>query len=204
MLDQLERFLAVGGYLPHGYCINWSPPLLTTFVVSDVLIFLAYFSMPAALIYFARQRQDFPYRWLLWMFAAFIMACGSTHLMDAIVLWQPAYGLTALLKAVTAVVSVVTAVVLWPLIPQALKLPSPLQLRHANEELQKEVAERKRIEEALRLAKEAAESANISKSAFLANMSHEIRTPLNAIVGLTHLLQRSRIDHDQRDKLRKL
>jgi PAS domain S-box-containing protein len=157
MIDELSRLLSVNGYLPHGYCLSWSPPLVLTYVVSDILIFLSYFSMPVALAYFARQRKDFPYRWLLVMFAAFIMACGTTHLMGAIILWRPLYGLDALLKAVTAFISVVTAIALWPLIPQALKLPSPKQLRLMNEELQNEIAERKHAEEALRLAKEAAE-----------------------------------------------
>lgn len=157
MIDELSRVLAVSGYLPHGYCISWSPTLLTTYVVSDLLIFLSYFSMPVALGYFAHQRRDFPYRWLLWLFAAFIMACGATHLMGAIVIWQPLYGLDALLKAITALISVLTAVVLWPLIPHALKLPSPEQLRRVNAELQTEVGERKRVEAELQLAKEAAE-----------------------------------------------
>ena len=73
--------------------------------------------MPVALVHFSRQRKDFPYRWLLWMFAAFIMACGASHLMGAIVLWQPMYALEALLKAITAVISVITSIALWPLIP---------------------------------------------------------------------------------------
>ncbi|MGZ5014659.1 MAG: sensor histidine kinase [Methylobacter sp.] len=157
MIDELSRLLTVNGYLPHGYCLSWSPLLVLTYVVSDILIFLSYFSMPLALAYFARRRKDFPYRWLLVMFAAFIMACGTTHLMGAIVLWRPLYGLDALLKAVTALISVVTAIALWPMLPQALKLPSPNQLRLINEELQHEIAERKCVEEALRMAKEAAE-----------------------------------------------
>ncbi|TRZ94620.1 MAG: PAS domain S-box protein, partial [Rhodocyclaceae bacterium] len=157
MIDELSRLLAVTGYLPHGYCISWSPTLLMTYVVSDILIFIAYFSIPVAIGYFAQRRKDFPYRWLLWLFSAFIMTCGVTHLMGAIVLWQPMYGLDALLKAIAAIISVVTAIALWPLIPHALKLPSPDQLKRVNEELQREIAERKRIEEVLRLAKGAAE-----------------------------------------------
>ena len=157
MIAELSRLLAVKGYMPHGYCINWSPPLVWTLVVSDIVTFLSYSSMPVALVYFARRRRDFPYRWLLWLFAAFIIACGSTHLMDAIVLWEPIYGLDALLKAITAVASLITAVVLWPLIPRALKLPSPDQLKRKNDELQREIGERKRAEAELRLAKEAAE-----------------------------------------------
>ena len=46
MIDEISRLLAVNGYLPHGYCINWSPTLLWTFVISDILIFVSYFSMP--------------------------------------------------------------------------------------------------------------------------------------------------------------
>ncbi len=182
MIDELNRLLAVNGYLPHGYCISWSPPLLWTYVVSDVLIFLSYFSMPVALVYFARRRQDFPYRWLLWMFAFFIMACGATHLMGAIVLWQPLYGLDALLKAITALVSVATAAVLWPLMPHALKLPSPGQLMRANEALTIEIAVRKGAEDELRLAKEEAED-SLHKERML--MAAIVESSADAIIGKT-------------------
>lgn len=182
MIDELSRLLAVNGYLPHGYCISWSPPLLMTFVVSDILIFLSYFSMPVALAYFAYRRQDFPYKWLLWAFAAFILACGSTHLMGAIVIWRPMYGLDALLKAITAVISVVTAIILWPLLPHALKLPSPAQLRRVNEQLQSEIAERRKVEEALRVAKEAAEEGLQKERALMAAI---VESSEDAIVGKT-------------------
>ena len=141
--------LDVTHYLPHGYCISWSPSLLFTYVLSDLLIFLSYFSMPIALLYFARQRKDFPYPWLLWMFSAFILACGLTHLMAIVVLWKPLYDLDALLKATTALISVVTAILLWPMVPHALKLPSVAQLQQTNDALHLEISERKRVEEKL-------------------------------------------------------
>lgn len=155
MLEGLNRFLALNGYFPHGYCISWSTPLVSTFVVSDLLIFLSYSSMPAALIYFGHRRQDFPYRWLLGLFAAFIVACGLTHLMDVVVLWVPLYQLSAILKVITAFVSVMTAFVLWPLLFRALKLPSPAQLRQTNEALLSEIDQRERAEKALRLVTDA-------------------------------------------------
>jgi len=108
--------------------------------------------------------------------------CGATHLMGAVVLWLPLYGLDALIKAFTALISVITAVMLWPLIPRALKLPSPDQLRRVNEVLQSEIDERKRMEEALRLAKEMVEL-SLQKERIL--MAAIVESTENAIIGET-------------------
>lgn len=182
MIDQLNLLFAVKDYIPHGYCLSWSPNLVMIYAISDLLIFIAYFSMPLALAYFARRRADFPYQWLLWLFAAFIMACGTTHLMGAIVLWTPLYGLDALLRAATALLSVITAAVLWPLLPHALKLPSPAQLRLINQELQSEIAERNRIEEELRIAKAAAEEGLLRQRMLMAAI---VESSQDAIIGKT-------------------
>ncbi|MBD2438881.1 PAS domain S-box protein [Nostoc sp. FACHB-110] len=112
-------------------------------VISDLLIAIAYFSIPVILIYFVRKRRDVPFDWIFLMFGAFIIACGTTHVMEVITLWHPIYWLSGLLKAITAFVSVTTAIQLFPLLPQLLALPSPAQL-------EAEIAERKRTEEILR------------------------------------------------------
>jgi signal transduction histidine kinase len=99
---------------------------------------------------FLRRRPDLEFGWVLGLFALFILACGTTHLISILVLWVPAYGIEALVKVITAGVSIVTAIVLWPLLPKLVAVPSPSQLQSALDRLHEEVAERQRAEEMLR------------------------------------------------------
>jgi PAS domain S-box-containing protein len=119
-------------------------------IISDSLIALAYYSIPVMLVYFVRKRRDVPFDWIFLMFGSFIVACGTTHVMEVWTLWHPTYWLSGLIKAITAIISLYTAIELVSLIPQALVLPSPAALEMANDQLAKEVAERKRTEEILR------------------------------------------------------
>ncbi len=161
MFDYLERMLSLRGLPPHGYCLLWDPQLVWTHVVADLLIGLAYFSIPVALGVFLTRRRDVQFGWVVWMFAAFIMACGATHFFSILTLWQPAYGIEGLLKLFTALVSVGTAIALWPLLPHALALPSPAQLQLANQQLEARIAERDEALSALRL--EAAERSRVEE-----------------------------------------
>ncbi|RCJ23957.1 hypothetical protein A6S26_20415 [Nostoc sp. ATCC 43529] len=149
-MEFLNNFFSVNQFIPHGHCYLWKPGLVWLHLLSDVLTGLAYYSIPVMLIYFVRKRRDVPFDWMFLMFSTFIVACGTTHLMDVWTLWYPTYWVSGLIKAITAFVSVVTALELVPLIPQALALPSPAQLEAANCQLAKEIAERKRTEEILR------------------------------------------------------
>ena len=133
--------LGGAGFAPHGFCLLWRPELVALHVASDALIALAYFAIPAALWRFTRLRTDLrpSHRRLALLFVIFILSCGVTHLMGIYTLWTPAYGLQAVLKAWTAVISVITAAALPFLVPQFLKIPSPEALSISNGALKAEV-----------------------------------------------------------------
>jgi signal transduction histidine kinase len=128
----VELLTDPSGLTPHGFCLLWEPTLIWTYAVSDIGIGIAYFTIPLALAIFVQRRRDLVFRPIFWLFVAFILLCGATHWLDVLTLWVPAYGLEAIVKSSTAVVSLVTAVALWWQMPQALALPSPAQLREAN------------------------------------------------------------------------
>ncbi|WP_392535426.1 ATP-binding protein [Nostoc sp. C117] len=179
------------GFIPHGHCYLWKTGLVWLHIISDATIALAYYSIPFLLIYFITKRKDVPFNGVFLLFGAFIIACGSGHLMDIWTLWHPDYWIAGSLKALTAIISIYTAFALIYLMPQALMLPSPAQLGAINRALSSEIVQRKRIETELRLAEEVAQNSSQAKSEFLANMSHELRTPLNGILGYTQILQRT-------------
>jgi PAS domain-containing protein len=142
-MQAMINLFGIKDLIPHGYCLSWSPILLWLHVTSDLLIALAYYSIPLMLVYFLRKRKDLPYQWLIIMFAGFIVACGTTHLLSAITIWIPLYWLDGFLKGFTAIISVATAVLMLWVIPRVLTLPSA-------EQLKVEIQQRKTAEEALR------------------------------------------------------
>ncbi len=130
-------------YMAHGYCLLWKPWLVALHAGSDILIFLAYFAIPVAIWIFLRRRQDLELKQLAVLFAAFIFLCGLTHIIQMLTLWWPIYETQGFVKAATAIVSVLTAILVFPLIPKALAIPSPRALQTANEGLRREVAAHK-------------------------------------------------------------
>ncbi len=148
----LEYLFNSGAFLPHGTCLLWRTDLVAVHALGDGLIALSYFSIPVALVVFARRRTDLQYKWLFGLFAVFILACGATHLLGLVTLWQPIYGVHGVVKLMTAFVSLITAIVLWPIIPKALALPSPSHLREVNARLTHEIREREAAQDELQRA----------------------------------------------------
>ena len=151
-MDLLDSFLGRNGFMPHGYCITWRPGVLWSMVGADAVIALAYFTIPLAIVSFVRQRPDAVDSGMSWvprLFIGFIFWCGLTHLMDIWTIWQPDCGAQALVKVVTAAISIVTAIGLWPLIPKAVKIPSMGQLQAVIKQLEAEVQKRRTAEDHL-------------------------------------------------------
>jgi len=137
--------------------------LLLLHTLSDALIAAAYFCIPIALITFMRKRKDLAFPWIFILFSAFIVTCGMTHLMEIYTVYVPAYWLSGFVKALTAVISVATAILLLKMVPRALALPSPDELRLANEELRKVNTALQEKKEALKQAHKEATDAILER-----------------------------------------
>jgi signal transduction histidine kinase len=181
MTEVGSSWFASGQFLPHGHCYLWSPGVLWMNVVADILIAMAYFTIPFALLYIARRRRDLSFDWLVVCFGVFVVACGFTYVMDVWNVWHAHYWLQGIVKLLTAAASVPTAILLWRFLPGILMLPSQRQLRDANESLAR---------------------ANRELEAFTASVSHDLRSPLTTIAGQAGLLELSMPDATDEQKRR--
>lgn len=146
----LIKNLLAADFMPHIYCLSGQPSLVRLFVISNSIIGISYVAISLTLVYFVYKKRDLPFHWMFLAFGTFIIACGSTHFMEIWTLWNPTYWLAGGVSLITAIASVTTAFLLPPLIPKALALPSPGDLLNANRELECEILERRRAEQALK------------------------------------------------------
>ena len=138
-------------FMPHGHCIMWRPEILFPTVISDIVIFLSYTSIPVVLYLFQKQRKDLndSSRYVLILFFLFIFLCGLTHAISAWNYWHSDYVLAMSVKILTAIVSFFTAIKLFQLLPVLVKIPSITdyekvidELRLTNDNLEQIVAAR--------------------------------------------------------------
>jgi len=186
MQDYVDWLFASPSFMPHGMCYLWQPGTLWLNVAADGLIAGAYYAIPFSLYYLVHERRkEIPFTGIILMFAAFIILCGTTHLMEIWTVWHPDYRLAGALKGVTGFVSIATMFALFKVIPHAMQLRSPgqlqeevaartAQLANLNEELRAQVDARDRAEDKLK-------DRDQRKDQFLATLAHELRNPLAPI-----------------------
>jgi PAS domain S-box-containing protein len=145
-MDAIKMLFDTTNFMPHGHCYLWTPSLLWTYVLSDALIGASYYSIPAALTYLVWKRKDLSFNWMFKLFSLFIVCCGTTHFISILTIWRPDYYLDASVKAVTAGASLITAILLWPVLPKILRIPTPVQLHAVIANMHAEVETRKAAE----------------------------------------------------------
>ena len=161
-------------FVPRAQCVGDRGEIIWLHVVSDGVIALAYYSIPLALAYFVHRRRDVAFGWMFKLFAAFILACGTTHVLGILAYWYPMYRLDGVVKAGTGGLSILTAIALWPLIPKAVALPLPSHLHQLNRQLQDEIEVRRQAEARLQEAHGGLEAAVAARTAELASVNRTL------------------------------
>ncbi len=135
MWEWIRKFFDNSEFMPHGRCWAWEPWVVWSNVLSDIVITVSYLSIGCTLFWFVRRRKDLAFDWMFLMFASFIVACGLTHAMEVLNTWNGYFRLAGVVKILTAVVSLSTAVLLIRIIPKALHLPTPDGMARINANL---------------------------------------------------------------------
>jgi len=181
-------------FMPHGMCYQWQADILMTSVISDVAIAAAYYSITAAFIYFVKKREDILYPWFFILGGSIIFAaCGTSHLISAIVIWEPIYGISAVTKAITAVSSLATGVIIWYILPFFLRIPSPSMLEEKNQALQVTLNKFQQAQQQLIESEKLTSLGNM-----VAGVAHELNTPIG--IGITSTSYVQQLIHKARKK----
>jgi hypothetical protein len=149
LIEFFKNLFETSDWPPRWVCGNWSEFHGWLYIVSDMGIWLAYFIIPLIIIWFVQKRPTGHFLSVFWLFGAFILLCGTTHMIDVAMFWWPAYRVNAIIRFLTAVVSFATVFALIRDLPEALNLRTAdegtHQKRRRAKEEDKVIALRKEI-----------------------------------------------------------
>ena len=129
MRDFWINFFDHQDFMPRWVCGHWTELHGWLYIISNLAVWAAYFTIPMLLIYVIRKKKDFVFRKIFIWFILFIFFCGTTHLVDAIIFWFPIYRVNAIILLITAIVSWVTIYILYKYLPIVLEYKSPEELQ---------------------------------------------------------------------------
>jgi PAS domain S-box-containing protein len=164
---KLMQELLSSAYMPHLYCYVGNTRLAWTHAIADGVIGLSYLIISGTLGYLLyRGQRDLPFQGLFLAFAVFIIACGSSHLIEALTVWVPVYVLSAAIKILTAIASIVTALMLPFVFPDILSLVRTARSSEARRVLLEAVLiERDAAQQALKQSNTALEQRVVDRTA---------------------------------------
>jgi chemotaxis family two-component system sensor kinase Cph1 len=185
--DFFKYFFNAENWPARWSCGKWSGFHGWLYILSDIAIWGAYFAIPIIIIIFIKNRKEkLPFKKVFWAFILFILACGTTHFVDAIMFWYPAYRLSAFLLLGTAIISWGTVYILIKILPEALNLKSAAQLEEIIEIRTTELKDSHKHQMKL----------NENLDHFVYSASHDLKSPINNIEGLILLLKEEIVNYD--------
>ena len=143
VIEFFRKLFDTSDWPPRWHCGKWSDFHGWLYIISDIMVWSAYFAIPLIIIRYISKKHDARFVRLYFLFAAFILACGATHFFDAVTFWYPVYRINALVRAITGIISWTTVFYLIRLLPMAFTL-------RTSAELEAEVEQRKKAEEKFR------------------------------------------------------
>ncbi|CAN5728868.1 hypothetical protein BH10BAC3_BH10BAC3_05620 [soil metagenome] len=176
VIDFFSDLFQTGLWPPRWSCGQWSDFHGWLYIISDLTIWLAYFLIPVFIFkYLRKKKEGIQFSRIYFLFASFILLCGTTHFLDAMMFWVPMYRLNALVRLATAIVSMMTVYYLVKLLPEFFK-------QRTYNELLNEIERRKEAERKLAIA-----NADLEKFAYVA--SHDLQEPLRKIIVFSDMLE---------------
>jgi signal transduction histidine kinase len=188
IVEFFQGFGSTSDWPARWRCGYWSDFHGWMYIIADLMIWLAYFLIPLVILRYALRRKNIQFYKAYLLFAAFILLCGATHFLDALMFWVPLYRVNAVVRLITGIVSLITVYHLIKLLPIASKL-------RTTAELEAEISQRERAEHQLEAANRKLAESNKGLEAFAYVASHDLQEPLRKIKTFSTFMQeRSKLD----------